>query len=153
MKKGDEQVGLVLRMDGTTERFTWRLGDRTLAQWQALIPDMTFTGAHLDTFGVYMLSDDEGKLRSDWPERLNMPATVLYGNNYGLPLCDPNVMISGDVLVIGQKTYGDGASTGLLPRQVELIEKLASHVRGKRHPAQAPINQIAEEHGTFVIEI
>src|SRR5688572_3823934 len=134
-KKGDEQTGLVLRMDGTTERFTWQLGDPSLSTWQDLIPGITFTASSLDEFGIYMLSDDNGKLRSDWQERINVPATVLYGKTYGLPLCDPNVQISGDVLVIGADVWGDGYEVGLHERQITLIERLAAHVRQRLRAA------------------
>jgi hypothetical protein len=152
MKKGDEQTGLVLRMDGTTERFTWRLGSSSLHTWRSLVPDTTFTSAELDEFGVMMLSDDEGKMRSDWVDRLNMTATIIYGNNYGLPLCNPNVMISGDALVIGIKVWGDGYETGLTDGQIGLIEKLAKSVKGLRRPSQSPIAQLAEAYGVIVID-
>jgi hypothetical protein len=130
-------MGLVLRMDGSVERFTWLLGQNNLFDtWQNLVPDMHFASMHLEEMGVYLLYDDEGKLRSDWRERINPVATILFGNNFGVSLCEPDVQISGDAILIGPEVWRDGKSMGLSKGAVSLIEMLSQQFQQHRAKAK-----------------
>jgi hypothetical protein len=131
LKKGDEQTGIALRMDATTERFTWPLGKSSLDLWRKLIPDTHFGASYLNSLGVCMLSDDEAKLRNDWQERINWPATLLYAREYQMPPSHLDVQISGDVLIVGLEVWGDGWETGLTKRQLALLELMARRVKDK----------------------
>lgn len=136
MPQSQTQTGIKIDVDCSTERFTWQARESSLALWQTLIPDTTFDMACLPKVGVSIVFDDNGKLRSDWQERVNPVATVLYGNEFGLPLCLPDAQMSGPVLVVAAEPDGEGYELGLSEEQLGLIESLATKVRGKAYPSR-----------------